>query len=149
MTGSLIKQLLPKASSVFSLLGPMHKGSEHRHRLHHSKFQKPFKFNPLFSYRLHDVRRGVGFSAIEIPIDEGLLIRMDGKSCQQQGPGEAPDRSPPSKNGHVAPGRPPRSPTKRNCCETRRLLGTHGGRNTMSDTPETHTLMRRSQLKQG
>ena len=97
--GSLVTQDFQKPPLCFSPIGPMHKGSEHRHRLHRSTFQKPFQFNPLFSYRCHDVRRGRGSSVIEIPIEEVLLMSMDGESCQQQGPSEVPDRCPPQNTG--------------------------------------------------
>lgn len=95
--GSLRKQYFQKPPLCFFPIGPMHKGSEHRHSFHRS-FPKSFKSNPLSSHRFHDVRRGAGSSAIETPIHE-VLIRMDGESSQQHGPGEVPDGRPPQKSG--------------------------------------------------
>ena len=43
------------------------------------------------------VRRGIGFSPIQIPIDEVLLIGMDGEGCQEPGPQRGPWLLSPSK----------------------------------------------------
>lgn len=78
----------------------MHKGPENRHRLHPSTFQKPFKFNALFSHALDVVRRGTDSSLIEIPIDEALLIRMGVKAASTMVPMD-PDCCPPPNTGRM------------------------------------------------